>query len=54
MNANHFPHGGDNSQKLTFLLWYAILAPSSHNTQPWQFAVHENELDLHADRTRWL
>jgi len=32
----------------------AVLAPSSHNTQPWLFELHEGEVDLHADRIRSL
>jgi nitroreductase len=32
----------------------AVLAPSSHNTQPWRFIVREDALELHADRTRAL
>jgi len=36
------------------LLDAAILAPSSHNTQPWRFAVRERTIDLYADRTRAL
>ncbi len=32
----------------------AVLAPSSHNTQPWQFVVRGGALELHADRTRAL
>lgn len=32
----------------------AVLAPSSHNTQPWRFIVRGEALELHADRTRAL
>ncbi len=32
----------------------AVLAPSSHNTQPWLFELHDGEVDLHADRIRSL
>jgi nitroreductase len=32
----------------------AVLAPSLHNTQPWQFGVHPDRLDVRADRTRHL
>lgn len=32
----------------------AVLAPSSHNTQPWRFRVLEDRIDLLADRTRAL
>jgi nitroreductase len=36
------------------LLRYAVLAPSSHNTQPWRFRVSATNIDLLADRTRAL
>ncbi len=39
---------------LRTILHAATLAPSSHNTQPWRFVARENELELHADRTRAL
>lgn len=32
----------------------AVLAPSSHNTQPWLFRISESAIDLYADRTRAL
>jgi nitroreductase len=32
----------------------AALAPSIHNTQPWQWRVHPDRLDLHAQRNRQL
>lgn len=41
-------------ERLTFLLRYAILAPSSHNTQPWLFHVGDGEIWLYADATRAL
>jgi hypothetical protein len=40
--------------RLRFLLGYAILAPSSHNTQPWRFRLRGATLDLLADRSRAL
>lgn len=42
------------TERLRFLVKYAVLAPSSHNTQPWLFKLHERSLDLIADRTRAL
>jgi nitroreductase len=41
-------------ERLRFLLRYAILAPSSHNTQPWRFRIRNSTVDLFADKTRWL
>jgi nitroreductase len=49
-----FPHEGTTTQKLRFLLDYAVLAPSSHNTQPWLFKIRSQELELYADRARAL
>jgi len=50
--AEDFPHNGSTQDKWKFLLRYAVLAPSSHNTQPWLFHIHGNEVELYADRTR--
>ena len=36
------------------LIQAAVLAPSSHNTQPWLFRLREGGLELRADRTRAL
>ena len=49
-----FPKSGDAEEKLRFLLNYAVLAPSGHNTQPWLFKVSNDEVELYADRTRRL
>ena len=40
--------------QVAFLVETAGRAPSVHNTQPWQFRIRENGLDLYADRTRRL
>ncbi len=55
LNESDFP--ADSSQpheKMAFLLNYAILAPSSHNSQPWKFNVSDDKILLFADRSRWL
>jgi nitroreductase len=49
-----FPENASSEEKLTFLLNYAVLAPSSHNSQPWKFNVSGDEISLFADKTRWL
>jgi hypothetical protein len=54
IREDFFPHYGDSTETLSFLLRYAILAPSSHNTQPWKFALGEEEIGIYADRGRWL
>ncbi|MFM8470053.1 MAG: Acg family FMN-binding oxidoreductase [Limisphaerales bacterium] len=45
---------GSPADKLRFLLRYAVLAPSNHNTQPWLFQVRGNCVELYADRARAL
>lgn len=56
VNENDFPKNGKAKDKLLFLVRYAILAPSGHNTQPWLFEVNDDEMsiNLYADRTRAL
>lgn len=54
LSALDLPDFGSSAEKLKFLLRYAILAPSTHNTQPWLFHIRGDELELYADRTRAL
>src|SRR3712207_9052562 len=49
-----FPSGGAPRDRLRFVLNYAVLAPSGHNTQPWRFRLGERHVDLLADRTSSL
>ena len=49
-----FPSRGTLADKARFAVRYAILAPSSHNTQPWKFVILGEELLLMADRSRSL
>lgn len=49
-----YPAAGTPAERLEFLLGYAVLAPSSHNTQPWRFHVRGDTVELYADRTRSL
>jgi len=34
-----FRIAGTTAEQLRFLLQYAVLAPSGHNTQPWLFKI---------------
>lgn len=39
---------------MEFLVMCATLAPSPHNTQPWLFKVSGNNLEIYADKSRYL
>ena len=53
IREHDFPHKGATA-KLTFLIRYALLAPSSHNTQPWKFSIGPDKVQIFVDKTRWL
>jgi nitroreductase len=52
ISIEDFPANGTKSEKWKFFLRYAVLAPSSHNSQPWLFHLRNNTLELYADRRR--
>ena len=39
VTEDEFPKKGALPEKISFILKYAILAPSGHNTQPWLFKI---------------
>ena len=39
---------------LARLAYYARLAPSTHNSQPWKFVAEDSAIDVFADHERWL
>lgn len=39
----------ENKEKVRFLLNYAILAPSTHNTQPWLFKIKDESCEIYKD-----
>ena len=49
-----FPADGSVPEQLEFLVRYAVLAPSGHNSQPWRFRRVDDALELWADRSRGL
>jgi nitroreductase len=54
ISAAGFPQHGPADDQLRFLLRYAILAPSTRNTQPWKFRVQGEAVEIFADPGRWL
>ena len=54
ININDFPSDGTEREKLIFLLNFAILAPSGHNSQPWNFSVSGNSISIFVDEKRSL
>lgn len=54
IRAADFPVDGDWRAKVRFLLAYAVLAPSGHNTQPWLFRFADDGVEVIADRSRAL
>lgn len=54
VNENNFPTNGNNEDQIRFLLSYAILAPSAHNTQPWLCRIKKNTLEIFLDQSRAL
>ncbi len=54
ISAADFPQQGTPREQLTFLVRWAVLAPSSHNSQPWRFSVRDEEIWVFADKSKWL
>lgn len=53
-SEHDFPSTGSWEEQARFCLRYALLAPSTHNAQPWLFRVVEGAIELRADRSRGL
>ncbi len=54
VSAEEFPSDGYASDQLEFLLTYGVLAPSSHNSQPWLFRIGVTDVAVYADPRRTL
>jgi hypothetical protein len=48
------PHGVSKAELLAKAVAFAVLAPSSHNTQPWSFNLRWDGLEIVLDRSRVL
>lgn len=49
----HFPRDGSDEDRLRFVVRYALLAPSTRNTQPWRFHVEDGTVDVFLDLSCW-
>jgi hypothetical protein len=52
VSEGDFPSTSPIDAQLRFLLRYAILAPSTKNSQPWAFCVQSNQVHILADLSR--
>ncbi|MFV1980825.1 MAG: nitroreductase [Rhodothermia bacterium] len=52
VSEDQFLDSASPEEQLKFLLNYAVLAPSIHNSQPWRFKVTGSEVAVYADRAR--
>lgn len=49
IKADDFPDNSSIEDQIKFLIGYGILAPSTHNTQPWKFRISDNKLYVYPD-----
>jgi len=54
INLSDFPQDALLQKQLEFLVGFAILAPSGHNSQPWQFSVGRDFIDISVESERSL
>lgn len=54
IDASDFYELETHDEQMNFLLRYAILAPSGHNTQPWSFRITPDGVRVFADTSRRL
>lgn len=54
VDLTDLPPGAGTGDLLRFVARYGMLAPSSHNTQPWLFHVRDGGLDVIGDTRRGL
>lgn len=52
IDEKDFPEKEGTEQKIKFILGYAVLAPSTFNSQPWKCKIIKNKLEVYLDRER--
>lgn len=53
IDSRQFPRDGSEADRLRFVIRYALLAPSTRNTQPWQFRIDDDTVAAFLDLSRW-
>lgn len=54
IDPNDFPREKSQEDRLKFLINFTVLAPSSHNSQPWKFEIKKNAIHIMPDLERAL
>lgn len=54
VNIDDFKKITYKEDKIKFLLNFAVLSPSSHNSQPWKFSIKNNSLSVYIDPLKKL
>lgn len=54
IDINSFPYSGKIEEKIKFILKFAVLAPSGHNSQPWEFKISNDILEIYSNKNRSL
>lgn len=54
IDEHDFPTQGTAHAQKEFLIGYAVLAPSGHNTQPWSFHITDDAIEVRSDASRRL
>lgn len=45
---------GNMEDKVLHIVEYGVMAPSTHNTQPWRFKIKDNLLEIYIDFTKFI
>ena len=53
IHPKEFPERAGRAEQIRFVLRYALLAPSTRNTQPWLFDSDSSRVRIYADFSRW-
>ena len=54
IDVSAFPRDGKIEGRLKFLLGFAVLAPSGHNSQPWSFSIEADTISIWVNNERAL